>query len=145
MARSYASAVVPATADEVWALVRDFGGLPGWHPAISSGELEAGASAAEVGAVRRLVLGDGGQVRERLVALDDAARSCTYDITEGPFPVRSYRSTIRVLPITATGAAFVEWSADYGADAADEARLDQIFGGAVFGTGLAALAERFAG
>ncbi|GAA3356244.1 MULTISPECIES: SRPBCC family protein [Saccharopolyspora] len=145
MARSYASRVVPAAADEVWALVRDFGGLPRWHPGIGSSEVESGASPAELGAVRRLVVGDGGVVRERLVGLDDAARSCTYEITEGPFPVRSYRSTIRVLPITATGESFVEWYADYDAEAAHEAQLDEIFGGGVFGAGLKALADHYAG
>ncbi len=33
MPRPYSSAVIPASADEVWGLVRDFNGLPGWHPA----------------------------------------------------------------------------------------------------------------
>ncbi|GAB2664407.1 SRPBCC family protein [Saccharopolyspora gloriosae] len=144
MARSYASAVVPATADAVWELVRDFNGLPRWHPAIKTSEVEGGASPAEVGAVRRLTLADGGVVRERLVALDDAARAYTYDITEGPFPVRSYRSTIRVLPITATGQAFVEWYSDYDADAGDEPNLDEVFATGVFGTGLRALGDHYA-
>ncbi|WP_243793496.1 SRPBCC family protein [Saccharopolyspora gloriosae] len=145
MTRSYASAVVPATADQVWALVRDFNGLPQWHPAIKTSEIEAGASPAEVGATRRLTLADGGVVRERLVALDDTARAYTYEITEGPFPVRSYRSTIRVLPITATGQSFVEWYSDYDTDAAEEEKLDQVFGGGVFGTGLKALGDHYAG
>jgi len=143
MARSYASAVVPASADEVWSLVRDFNGLPNWHPAITGSEIEGGGSAEAVSAVRALTLADGGAVRERLVGLDDVGRSYTYEIVTGPFPIRSYRSTIRVLPVTATGQAFVEWFGDYDADAADEAELDKAFAGGVYGTGLKALAERF--
>lgn len=143
MARSYASAVVPGSADEVWSLVRDFNGLPGWQPVIAASEIEGGGPACEVGAMRRLTLADGGEVRERLVSLDDAARSYTYEIVTGPFPVRSYVSTIRVLPVTATGESFVEWFGDYDADGADEPELDETFGRGVYGTGLKALAGRF--
>ena len=50
MARSYASAVIPAPAEQVWELVREFNGLPDWHPAIASSEIEGGRSAGEVGA-----------------------------------------------------------------------------------------------
>jgi len=58
MPRPYSSAVIPASADEVWGLVRDLNGLPGWHPAIAESSLNSGSS-AEVGSVRRLVQGDG--------------------------------------------------------------------------------------
>lgn len=144
MPRPFASTVVPATADEVWALVRDFDGLPGWHPAIDASELTAGGP-AEVGAVRRLTLTDGGTVVERLVGLDDARRSYTYEILESPFPIRRYVSTIRVAPVTADGHAFVEWWTEFDADGADEAGLSSTFADGVFGTGLAALRIRFEG
>lgn len=84
--------------DELWQLVRDFNGLAGWHPAIESSEIEGGGSAGSAGRVRRLTLGDGGVVRERLVALDDTDRSYTYDILDSLFAVRRYRSAIRVVP-----------------------------------------------
>lgn len=143
MPRPYASGVVPADADAVWRLVRDFNGLPAWHPAIATSEIEAGPAATEVGAVRKLGMPDGGVVRERLVTLDDVARSYTYDIVESPFPIRSYRSTIRVAPVTATGESFVEWWCDYDADAADEADLNSTFSRGVFGAGVAALGDWF--
>lgn len=144
MARAYASAVIPAPAEQVWELVREFNGLPDWHPAIATSEIESGRSAGEVGAVRRLGLPDGGgTVRERLVALDDTARSYTYDMIEGPFPIRTYRSTITVFPITATGQAFVEWFGDYDTEAAEESKLEETFGGGVYAAGLKALVERF--
>lgn len=146
MAKTYRSAVVPASADEVWALVRDFDGLPGWHPGLASSELEGVSSAAEVGAVRKLeVAGGGGTIRERLVVLDDTDRSYTYDIVESPFPIRTYRSTIRIAPITATGQAFVEWWSDYACEGGDEQKLDETFGGGVYETGLNALKSRFGG
>jgi Polyketide cyclase / dehydrase and lipid transport len=142
MPRPYASAVVPASADEVWGLVRDFNGLPGWHPAITKSTMDSGTP-AEVGSVRRLVLGDGGVVVERLVTLDDADRRYTYEILESPFPVRRYVSTIRIAPVTDVGHAFVEWWSEYDAEGADETGLSDTFAGGVYGSGLAALQQRF--
>lgn len=48
MPKPYASGVVPADADTVWRMVRDFNGLPSWHPAIEASEIEPGPSAGEV-------------------------------------------------------------------------------------------------
>lgn len=144
MPRPYASAFVPAGADDVWRVVRDFNGLPGWHPAIADSELTSGA-AAEVGAVRRLTLADGGVVVERLVTLDDADRSYTYEILESPFAVRRYVSTVRVAPVTDSGHAFVEWWSEYDADGADEDELSALFAEGVYAAGIAGLRERFGG
>ena len=139
------SAVIPAPPESVWRTVRDFDGLPAWHPAIATSTLAAGAGAAEVGAVRTLTLADGGTVVERLVALDDHGRSLVYAIVESPFPVSGYRSTIRVVPLTATGESFVEWSLVFDCDPADAERLSNLFGQDVFGTGLGGLRAQFAG
>src|SRR5437879_12865346 len=103
MPKPYASAVLPVSADRVWETIRDFASIAEWHPGITSGELEGGAG-DQVGAVRRLT-GPGGEVfRERLLALDDAARSSTYEVMESPFPVRSYAAPLRVTPATDTGS-----------------------------------------
>lgn len=144
MPRPYSSAVVPASADEVWAVVKRFNGLPDWHPIIAASELTSGEE-GRVGAVRKLTTGDGGVVVEDLLTLDDAGRSYTYSILESPFAVRRYVSTIRVAPVTDTGQAFVEWWTEFDAEAADEAELTDLFGNGVFGAGLAALQKRFGG
>ena len=137
------STVVPADADTVWPIVRDFDGLPRWHPAITASELEGGAHPDQVGAVRRLTLADGGAVRERLVALDDRERRLTYAILDSPFPVRDYRSTIRVLPVTASGECVVTWSVLFDCDLDEADRLSTLFGRDVFGTGLSGLVSYF--
>jgi hypothetical protein len=144
MPRPYASAVIPASADEVWAVVRLFDGLPTWHPGIAASSLDSGVE-GQVGAVRRLTLADGGIVVEDLLALDDPGRSCTYSILESPFAVRRYVSTIRVAPVTDTGQAFVEWWTEFDADAADEAGLSEQFGAGVFAGGLRGLQKHFGG
>ncbi len=145
MPRPYASGVVPASADAVWARIRDYNSLSDWHPAITASELTEGGSGAEVGAVRRLTLGDGGIVVERLLELNDAERRYTYEFLENPFGARRYVATLRVAPVTATGEAFVEWWAEFDADAADEQRLTEFFANGVYGSGITSLGEHFAG
>lgn len=81
---------------------------------------------------------------ERLVQLDDDARSYTYTFTDpGPFAVRRYVSTIRVAPVTDTGHAFVEWWSEYDADGGDEAELDKTYARGVYGGGIKALQDHF--
>lgn len=143
MAKSYASAVVAAPVEQVWRTVRDFDGLPRWHPGIASSEIEEARSAAEVGCVRHLTMHGGGSVREQLRVLDDADRYYTYAILESPFRVRSYLATIRVCPVTSADHAFVEWYAHYDADAADEPELDKTFTDGVFASGLQGLSRSF--
>lgn len=144
MPKPYASTVVDASADDVWDFLRDFSAIADWHPAIDTCEIEDGRSPDQVGCIRRLT-GPGDAVfRERLLALDDAARSCTYEFLASPFPVRGYRATFRVAPVTDTGRAFVEWWAWFECEAADEQSMMKIFAGAVFGAGLRAVAEHFA-
>lgn len=141
MPRPYASGIVPGDIADVWRRVRDFDGLSSWHPEIADSEIEPGHTAGEIGAVRRLTLAGGGSVREQLLALDDAAHSYTYSMLDGPFAIRSYVSTIRLAPVTATGEVFVEWWAEYDSEGADEEQLNVTFGRGVFAKGIAALAE----
>ncbi len=141
MPRPYASGIVPGDVEQVWRRVRDFDGLASWHPTIADSEIEPGPGAGEVGAIRRLTLADGGVVREQLLTLDDVDHSYTYRILDSPFPVRSYVSTIRLAPVTATGDTFVEWWADYDADAADEEKLTTTFADGVYATGITGLAN----
>ena len=142
MPEALATAIVPADAAAVWAVVRDFNGLPRWHPAIEHSDLETPGDS--VGAIRHLTLaGGGGEVREVLTALDDNARSLTYEILESPFAVNLYRSMIRVVPVTTTGESFVEWSLVFDCDRADSESLAEFFTQQVFAAGLADLGAHF--
>lgn len=143
MARAYASTIVSAPIEDVWTLVRDFDGLPSWHPLIADSAIEDGRTADSVGCVRRLGLTDGSAVRERLLQLDDIAHRYTYNFVESPFPVRSYHCTIELLPVTESSQTFAAWWADFDADAADEPDLLDGFTENVFATGLRALAAHF--
>lgn len=109
MATAYASAIIPAPIDKVWQLVRDFNGLPVWHPGIASSEIEDGRSADSVGCVRSFHLKDGAHVREQLVSLDDTHHRLSYNFVKPAFPVTNYLAWIKLSPITSTGETFAEW------------------------------------
>jgi hypothetical protein len=144
MPKSYASTIVNAPADTVWSYVRDFSNLHEWLPAIETCEIEGGAGADEIGAVRLLTAtGGDARFRERLVAFDDAGRSYAYEFVESPLPVRDYRSQIRVAPVTDSGQAFVEWWGDFTADDEQLEPMSKFFTKNVYGAGLASLRERF--
>ena len=57
MAKAYASAVIDAPVETVWSFVRDFNGLPNWHPAIVRSEIEDGRDADSVGCIRSFISG----------------------------------------------------------------------------------------
>jgi uncharacterized protein YndB with AHSA1/START domain len=140
VARAYTSTVVPAPADEVWAVIRDFNALPDWWPnASTSSEIEDGKAGDQVSAVRRL----GGQrVAEILLMHSDQDRAYSYSMPEPIFPIKNHLATIQVRPITDSDHSFVEWSAVFDAqwDEVDkwEQDMSQVLAG-----GLAALKARW--
>ena len=89
MGRGEAETTIARPADEVWAVVGDFGGLAGWMPGIESCRLE--------GDDRVLAMG-GMEIVERLARRDDAARTIVYGIAGGPVPVDHHQATITVAP-----------------------------------------------
>lgn len=145
MAKVYTSTVIAASADRVWQTIRDFNGLPDWHPAITESRIEGGAPADQVGCVRAFRLADGGFIRERLLALSDFDLSCTYAILESPMGVDNYIATLKLTPITDGDRTFAEWTAAFDCPPEREDELIASIGGDVFQGGFDALKERFAG
>jgi hypothetical protein len=145
VAEVYASSVIAAPADRVWAAIRDFNGLPDWHPAIAESRIEGGAPADQVGCVRAFRLQDGGFIREKLLGLSDYDFSCTYAILESPMGVENYVATLKLTPITDGGRTFAEWSAEFDCPPEREAELVQQIGTGVFQGGFDALKGRFGG
>jgi carbon monoxide dehydrogenase subunit G len=111
-----------ASADEVWALLGDFGAMASWAPGIEDHSNEGEG----IGMVRRLVMAGGVEVRERLEAHDDAARSFSYSILGGAMPVQNYLGTVTVTPTE--GGCRVDWGATF--DAPDGVPADAISAGA---------------
>src|SRR5262249_48703056 len=113
--RVYTSSVIGASAEAVWALIRDFNGLPKWHPAIAAWRIETGGPADRVGCIRNFRLKDGGLIREQLLTLSDYDFQCTYSILESPMGVGNYVATLKLTPVTDGNRTFAEWSAEFDA------------------------------
>src|SRR3954453_13270633 len=101
MPRPYASTVIDAPADEVWAVIRDFDSLPVWNSdAVARGEIEDGRAGDQVGSTRAIWLADGTDIRAQLASHSDAERSYSYSSLQSPFDLENYFATMRVTPVT---------------------------------------------
>jgi hypothetical protein len=145
MARVYSSSVISASAARVWARVRDFNGLPNWHPAIAESRIENGEPADRVGCIRSFSLRNGDRLREQLLGLSDFDMFCTYSILDSPMPLANYVATLRLTPVTDQDRTFIEWSADFDCAPDREGELVSNIGGNVFQTGFDALKRAFGG
>lgn len=145
MPEVYVSSVIDAPADEVWAVIRDFDGLPRWHPLIAESRIEEARPPDQVGCVRDFRTRAGGRIRERLLALSDYDYSCTYAILESPMGVEDYVATLRLVPITDGARCFIEWTAEFVCPPEREAALVEEIGAGVFQGGFDALKRRFGG
>ncbi len=145
MARVYVSSVVAAPAARVCARVRDFNGLPTWHPAIAESRIENGEPSDKVGCIRAFALRNGDRLREQLLGLSDYDMFCTYSILDSPMPLTNYVATLRLTPVTDSDRTFIEWSADFDCAPEREAELVASIGGNVFQGGFDALKRAFGG
>ncbi len=108
------SAGLPCSADEAWKVLRGFGGIADWHPAIVKSGIEGEAGILRVGAIRRLALADGAVLRERLTEFDDGLRALAYVFEESPLPVDGYRAQVRVDEVAGlVDRCVVRWSAGF--------------------------------
>ena len=143
MARVYTSSVINASVGRVWDKVRDFNALPRWHPRIRDSRIEDALPSDKVGCIRNFNLQNGDNIREQLLGLSDYDMFCTYAILESPMPLSDYIATLRLTPVTDGDRCFVEWSAEFSADPADEDALVNGIGTDVFQAGFDALKRHF--
>jgi carbon monoxide dehydrogenase subunit G len=92
---------IARSADDVWAVAGDFGGIGGWMPGIEACTVD--------GDVRTIEM-SGMTIGERLVRRDDAGRVLVYSIASGPAPVDHHEATITVTP--AGEGSHVTWAVD---------------------------------
>ncbi len=142
MTQVYASCVIDAPAARVWESIRDFNGLPRWHPSVADSHIEGSGPADQVGCVRAFRLQDGSFIRERLLALSDYDFSVSYAILESPMEVDNYIATLKLTPVTDRDRTFAEWSAEFDCAPSRSAALIDLIGQGVFQMGLDALKQR---
>ncbi|NOQ81131.1 MAG: SRPBCC family protein [Methylophaga sp.] len=113
---------INASPEKVWAMVKDFGGLHNWHPAVASTEMKGDTT-------RVLTLASEGNptITEELIKADDEKMMLTYKITDmsvvktitfnskdTPYftlPVATYKSWITVKAVD--GGSEVQWKSKF--------------------------------
>jgi len=104
MGKGTAAIDIDKSADEVWAVVGDFGGIDAWMPGIESCRVEGD---------NRIIDMMGMTITERFVSRDDAGRALTYAIADGA-PVESHEAVITVTP--AGDVSHVTWDVEAAPD-----------------------------
>jgi carbon monoxide dehydrogenase subunit G len=97
--------------DEVWTIIKDFGGIANWLPGVASSPADKDN---QIGSVRVLTLKRDGSptITEKLEKYDPAGHSYFYRITDVDvkvLPVNNYSSTIQVKPGADGKGSIVEW------------------------------------
>ena len=139
MAKAYASAIIKAPIENVWNLVRNFNGLPNWVPGITNSKIEGNLDADVVGCVRSFFTSNGTHVRERLLTLDDAHHTFSYNFETPAFPIKNYIATVRLMPVTHTNQTFAEWEATFDEAPEDQGKYVKTVSQNVFAAGWKAL------
>jgi carbon monoxide dehydrogenase subunit G len=102
MADGKAEVSIDRSPDEVWKLVREFGGLDEWMPGVETCAVD--------GDVRTIGM-MGIQVKEQLRTIDDGARRISYSVIESPMGnLESHLATIAVEP--EGSGSHVTWSVE---------------------------------
>ena len=102
--------VIKAAPAKVWAMVKDFGNMQKWHPAVESDKLEQKKD--DTGAMatfRTLTLKGGGEIVEKLRSADDKDMKLKYEIVSGVAPVADYNSFMQVTAGPGAGESTVTW------------------------------------
>lgn len=130
-----------ASIDQVWQLVADFGGIGKWIDPSLVKSCEADGN--NVGAMRTIVLADGGVVKERLDALEPGARRFTYAIVgESPIPVDNYSATVKLTE--ADGGTQIDWVSTFEPRGISQAEAEEIVNG-IYTGGIAGIRKAVGG
>ena len=140
----WTSRVIKAPVEQVWAIMRDFAGMGGWHEEITRMHMLKKARSDKVGGVRDFYFGDG-HLNEELLHLCDITRSFSYRITQCEIPWINYVSGPRLWPVTADNSTFGVWTGDWTASPQDDLVLIPRTEENVYQKAFATLEKRFFG
>jgi carbon monoxide dehydrogenase subunit G len=133
---------IRATADAVWPVVSDFGGITRFMAGLEKVDV----SGSGIGAVRTVTVAGGNQLQERLESFDAKARSFSYSVLPGTLPVQNYLATVK-LADAGSGKTRITWTARFDAPGLSEAQvgplskgMEQAYGAAI--SGLKRLVEK---
>jgi hypothetical protein len=146
MTKIFVSAVIDAPIEKVWGVMRNFNGLPDWHPRFSRSHIEDGQPADKIGCIRNFDIADGGgTIRERLLALSDIDHTMTYCILDAPLPVEDYVATLKLIPITAGNKTLGTWTAEFKVSRGREEDVVDAVANGTFGKAFEVMDQRLSG
>ncbi len=114
---------IQISADKAWNNLSSFRGIENISPIERSEVVGEGA-----GATRTCYMPDGAAIYETLDKVDSAAMEFQYSITEGPFPVEGYVSTVAISAIDGNSCS-ISWTAQYEVSEEAEADMKDLFEG----------------
>lgn len=126
MGQARAEIDIDRPADEVWAVVGDFGGIAAWMPGLDSCHLDGDDRVLKMGTM---------EIIERLERRTEESRELVYGIVGG-VPVINHKATITVTP--EGSGSHVTWDVDV-----DDGMLDMMH--QVYQQSLQALKEHLGG
>jgi hypothetical protein len=94
------SAALPASAEEVWAIIGDFAALAEWHPLVPN------CRPGDDG-LSRIISLPGAEVIETLIPGASPPLGHTYTVGATPMPITDYRATLRVVAEGARGCRII--------------------------------------
>ena len=138
------SSVIDAPIEKVWDRIRDFNGLPSWHPRMVESQIEDGKAATEIGCVRNFKVASGATVREKLLAFSDDEHLTTYSIIGHPAPISHHTATLKLERVTDGDRTFAVWTSQFDAPAEKGDEIARGMADNVFQGGFDALKSHFA-
>jgi len=114
---------IKVEAANAWNTLASFRGIEEFSPiekSITKGEGE--------GATRTCYLPDGAAISEVLSKVDNSNMEMQYKITDGPFPVTGYLSTIKVEAVGDINCK-VTWGCEFETETENEKAMTDLFGG----------------
>lgn len=141
-AKVFTSSVIGGPIAEVWAKMRDFAGMGGWHDDITRMHMIDGVRSDKVSGVRDFLFGEGA-LWEELTYLSDTDHAFRYRILKSPMPWLNYHAGARLYPVTDTNRTFAVWTADWTASPQDDLELIPNVHDNVFQKAFDTLDQRF--
>lgn len=114
---------INAPAEKAWEALSSFRGIENYSPIEKSVTEGIGA-----GATRICYLPDGAAIHEVLNYANNDAMEMQYKITEGPFPIQGYLSTIKVSPVNENNCK-ITWDCEFESAEEVKAEMEKVFGG----------------
>lgn len=103
--------VIKAEPAKVWAMVKDFGGIYKWHPAVESTTTETKTDETGTELLHRtLTLKGGGTILEKQTINADEEMKLESRIVDGVLPVSGYRAIMQVKAGPGASESTVTWT-----------------------------------